>query len=275
MKEKNANKGKAGAIVVAIALLLAVLPFFGNAQEQNPTVYAVVEYMKVKQGDEQSYVDVERNYWKKIHQERVNQGEIVRWILYEVRFAGSGDEYNFVTSTIVDDPSKLELPFENIDFEKIFPGEDIDKISEETLQSRQLVKRNMIQMISSVEPDSGPSPFEYIEVDFMKVKPGMGGAYVDVENNVWKPVHKEFINDGSRVGWSLWQTIYPTGSGLDFQYATVNYIKDFSKINAADYNGAFARAHANEDANKLMDDTNNSREIVRAELWRVIDAVGR
>ncbi len=275
MKNKNAIKRKSGAMVAAIMFMLAMIPFTGISQEQNPTVYAVVEYMKVKQGDDQKYVDIEQNYWKKIHQERVNQGEIVRWMLYEVRFAGSNDEYNYVTATIVDDPAKLETPFANIDFEKIFPGEDIDKISNETMSSRQLVKRNLIQMVSSLDPDSGPEPFGYIEVDFMKVKPGNGGAYVDVENNVWKPVHKEFIKEGSRVGWALWQTIFPSGSGLDFQYATVNYIKDFSKINAADYNGAFAKAHANEDVDKLMEDTNNSRDLVRSELWRVVDAVGR
>ncbi len=270
MKKKVFFIKRTRAIAWAIVFGLATIPFMAFAQE--PTVFAVVEYMKVKQGDEQKYVDLERNYWKKIHQERVKNGEIVRWILYEVRFAGSNDEYNFVTGTIVTDPNKLENPFAGIDPEKILPGEDVDKIMQETSESRQLVKRNLIRMVSAVNPESGPVPFNYIQVDFMKVKPGNDNMYIDVETKVWRPVHQQFINDGARVGWSLWQTVFPTGSGLEYQYATTNFISDFSKIGAADYNGAFSKVHSGKNIDKLMEETNNSRELVRSELWRVVDS---
>lgn len=271
MKKKVFFIKRTNAIAWAMVFVLAAIPFLVSAQE--PTVFAVVEYMKVKQGDEQKYVDLERNYWKKIHQERVKSGEIVRWILYEVRYAGSNDEYNFVTGTIVTDPNKLENPFAGIDAEKIFPGENLDKVMQETTDSRQLVKRNLVRMVSTVNPESGFAPFNYLQIDFMKVKPGSDNMYIDVETNVWRPVHQQFINDGSRVGWTLWQTVFPAGSGMEFQYVTTNFLSDFSQVGAADYNGAFAKVHSGKNIDQLMEKTNNSRELVRSELWRVVDSV--
>lgn len=271
MKKKVFLMKRTNAIAWAMVFVLAAVPFLVFAQE--PTVFAVVEYMKVKQGDEQKYVDLERNYWKKIHQERVKNGEILSWVLYEIRYAGSNDEYNFVTGTIVTDPAKLENPFAGIDPEKVLAGENVDKIMQETSNSRQLVKRNLIRRVSTVNPESGPASFNYIQVDFMKVKPGNDNMYMDVETNVWGPVHQQFVKDGSRVGWSLWQTVFPAGSGLEFQYVTTNFLSDFSQVGAADYNGAFAKVHSGKNIDQLMEKTNNSRELVRSELWRVVDSV--
>lgn len=275
MKKEKFTFQKTKAFLLMLAFVTTSIPVAVFAQDENPQIFALIEFMKVKQGDEGKYMDIELNYWKKIHQERINQGEIIRWVLYQVRFAGSNDEYNYVTATLVDDPNKLEMPFAGIELEKIFPDEDLDKISAETLSSRQLVKRNLIRMVSSVHPEGGPAPFQYLTVDFMKVKPGGEDLYTEMENNVWKPVHEEFIKDGSRVGWGMWQLIFPSGSGLDYQYATTNNISEFSKIGTVDYNGAFGKAHPGKDVTSLLEDTNNSRELVRSELWQVVDTVGK
>lgn len=267
---RNLLNKRSGIIAWATILLMVAMPSVVIAQ--NPNVYALVEYMKVKQGDEQKYVDLETKYWKKIHQERVDKGEIVRWVLYEVRFAGANDEYNYVTVAVVNDPQKLEVPFAGIDPAVTLKGEDVDRIMKETNESRQLVKRNLIYLLSSV-PEAGPGPFKYVQIDFMKTKQGSENDYLNLENQVWGPVHNQFVKDGSRTGWSLWQGVYPGGSGMDYQYATANYISDFSKVTAADFNGAFSKAHPGKDINKLMKQTNESRELVRSELWHVLSSV--
>jgi hypothetical protein len=107
----------------------------------------------------------------------------------------------------------------------------------------------------------------------MKVKSGNEGKYMDAENNIWKPVHKQFVKDGSRVGWSVWQAVYPGGVGSDFQYATTDYLADFSKVGAADMEGAFSKAHSGKNIDQLMQETNDSRDLVRTELWRVVETV--
>jgi len=114
---------------------------------------------------------------------------------------------------------------------------------------------------------------KYIQVDYMKVKPGNDAAYLDAEKTIWKPIHKEFINAGSRVGWSLWSEIFPSGSACDYQYVTANYIAEFSKLGTADYNAAYAKAHAGKNMAEMESKTMNSRDLVRSELWQEVDEV--
>lgn len=259
-------------LVLAAAFLFFCYPTIGNAQNA-PTVFAIVDFMKVKPENDAKYLDVEKNSWKPLHQERLNQGKITGWILYRVLYSGTDDPYNYVTMTLFDNPVNLENPWADIDPAKVLPGKDLDKLLEETYKSRDLVKSNLIVRLDEVVPEGGPGEIKYIEVDFMKVKPGSESAYVEVEENIWKPVHKEFINAGTRVGWSLWDEIYPAGSAMDYQYVTANYFKDFSKIGMADYNAAFEKAHAGKNIEELNQKTDDSRDLMRSELWQLVEVV--
>ncbi len=271
MKAKNYMIQRAILFVLAMVFVFGASPVIGYAQDE-PVLFGVVDFMKVKQGDEANYVDLEKTVWKPIHQERINQGEIVGWVLYGVKYAGADDEYNFVTVALFDDPAKLEHTF-SLDVEQVHPGKDVDKLFQETMDSRQLIRQNLISRVDAVYPEGGPGDFKYIQVNYMKVKPGEGGSYVENELSVWKPVHQELINAGSRVGWSLWQVVFPFGTSLPYDYVTVDYYADFSKLGAADTEAAFSKAHAGKDMDKLFTETMNSRSHVRAELWEVLDSV--
>ncbi|MGD9929044.1 MAG: hypothetical protein AB7U05_03420 [Mangrovibacterium sp.] len=271
MKKQSYTGKKTRLVALMLAFVFGAIPIWGFAQ-QEPNIFAVVDYMKVKQGEEGKYIDLEKNFWKPIHQERIAQGEIIGWILYGVRYTGTSDDYNFVTVTLFDNPAKLEHTF-SVDPGKVHPGKDVNKIFNETLESRDLVKSNLVRRVDAVYPEGGPGNFKYLQVNYMHVKPGNEGMYVEAEQNVWKPVHQEFIQAGTRVGWSFWQMVYPSGSGVDSQFLTVDYFSDFSKIGMADHGAAFTKAHAGKDMNALMENTGKSREMIRTELWETLDVV--
>lgn len=272
MEKRLKNLRKTLLVPVVLALALAWLPQTGNAQN-DPTAFAISDLMKVKPGAEEKYLDLEKNFWKPIHQERIKQGKITGWILYRVLYTGTSDLYNYVTVTFFDNAANLENPWDGIDAKKILPGKDVDKAFDETLKCRDMVRSNLIMKQDEAFPEAGNGVVKYIQVDFMKVKPGNESAYLDVEKNIWKPVHKEFIKAGTRAGWSLWSNLYPSGSGADFQFVTVNFFSEFSKIGAADYNDAFKKAHPDKNIDELSLKTSNSRDLVRSELWEVVDSV--
>jgi hypothetical protein len=272
MEKRIKKLMKAMLIPMVLAFVLACLPQIGNAQN-DPTAFAITDQMKVKPGAEDKYLDFAKNFWKPIHQERINQGKITGWILYKVLYTGTADLYNYVTVTFFDNPAKLENSWDGIDAKKILPGKDVDKAFDEILKCRDLVRSNLIMKQDEAVPETNSGATKYIQVDFMKVKPGNEGAYLDVEKNIWKPVHQEFIKAGTRAGWSLWSSVFPSGSGADYQYVTANFFSDFSKIGAADYTDAFKKAHAGKDVDELNVKTGNSRDLVRSELWEVIDSV--
>ena len=261
-------------IAAAVFLLLIVqvsVPGKGYSQQNNPQLLALVECMKVKPENEDKYVSLEKEIWKPLHIERARQGNIVGWFLYRVRFTGTDDMYNYVTVTLFDSPLKVEDPWKNIDADKILPGKDLNKAMQETDESRELVSSALLNRQTFVYTEGGPGDFKYLQMDFMKVAPGKEGEYLDVENNVWKPVHNELIKAGKRVGWSLWGRIFPSGAELEYQFVTVNYFTDWSKIGTDNYNEAFAKAHPGKDVNDLSNRTNASRILAKSELWEVVD----
>lgn len=271
MKKKYNNYGKAMVVTILLSIAFGVFPLLGNAQENDPPLFALVECMKVKPENEDRYLEVEKSIWKPLHLERAKQGNIVGWFLYKVRFTGTDDKYNYVTVTLFADPLKIEDPWNNIDPAKILPGKDLDKAMQETGESRDLVSSAVITRQASVYREGGPGDFIFIQVDYMKVEQGKEDEYWDVETNVWKPIHQEFIKAGSRVGWSLWGRIFPAGAGLDYQFVTVNYMADWSKIGAANFTDAFSKAHAGKDLDAMSAKTGASRTLVKSELWEVVE----
>lgn len=60
----------------------------------------------------------------------------------------------------------------------------------------------------------------YGEVNFVKVNPGMGDSYLDVMKTIKK------INNGLKASktissWQLYRRVFPSGSSMDFNYATL------------------------------------------------------
>ncbi len=271
MKKKyNEFKRELVAFVV-FAIVLGVFPIMGNAQENNPRLFVLVECMNVQPENNDRYLAIEKDIWKPLHLERIKQGNIAGWFLYKVWFTGSDDSYNYVTVTLFDNPAKLEDSWKNVEPAKVLPGRDVNKLMQETLESRKMVSSSFINRLAFVYPESGPGDFKFIQVDYMKVDQGKGGDYRDVETKIWKPVHNEFIKEGSRVGWSLWGRVFPSGAGLDYQFVTVNYFANWAQIGKADFTSAFSKAHPDKDAQPLMEKTNASRVLVKTELWEVID----
>ena len=260
-------------VVVLFAIAWVKIPESASAQQNESPVFVQVDCLKIPFENEAKYLDFVKYTAVPIQKERIKQGTIAGWTLYKVRFTGACDDYNYVVVAVFTNPANIENPVKNLDVGKIFPGKDLNKVLMEANSLRTLVSSSLLQRQSSVYPENGPGDFKYLQLDFMKVKPGNDNEYLDVETNLWKPVHNEFIKAGSRVGWSLWGRVYPSGSGLNYQYVTVNYFADWSKIGAADFNAAFSKAHVGKDINALGERTNASRDLVKSELWEVVERV--
>lgn len=273
MKQTHSTLRKTIWALLIAFIICGTIPKSSLAQE--PNVYVIVELMKVEQGNEEMYLDIEQNIWKKIHQERVNNGTIMGWILYRVKFTGENDEYNYATATVFDNRSNIEDPFKGIDPQKILPDIDADEAMSKTVESRKLVKSQLIRRLDFAYPanSAGPPPFKFIHVNYMKVKPASGYPYI--ARTVWKPVLQEYVNQGTRAAWTLWQTVYPRGFAEDYQYIAVDYFSEWSQIGTSNFNEAFKKVHPGKNSNELMKESRESRTLVKTELWELVDMVMR
>ncbi len=239
-------------------------------QGQN-RLYALVEYMKTAPGKEWQYTELESKFWKPVHQARINQGEIIAWMLYHIRYTADGDPYNYATVTIYADPSQLENKW-TVDPIKVHPDKDVERLIEETDNSRTLVIKNLLfQQNGVVTNPTGPDP-KFLEVDYMAVQQGTDQQYLQLEDELWKPVHQALLSEGQRAGWSLWGRMYPSGYGLDYQYITVNDFATFDQIGQTNFEKTIRKCHPKLSLEEFEKRTNDSRVLVKSELWELLDA---
>lgn len=258
--------------VVSAALFIMVVchaPMLVMAQESNPLI--VVDLMKVKPENASSYVEMEQNIWKPIHQERIKKGLIVGWVMYEVMYAGSDDPYNYVTVNVYANPENLENPYKDMKFKEIHPDKELNVEMEKTAKLRTSARRQLMSRANYAYPEGAESPadYQYIVVNYMKTLPG--GNFMQVENELAKPVSQQLINSGNWAGWTVWSNVFPRGSAMESNVVTVDYYPDFSTIGTVNYRGAFEQAHPGKDWSEFTQKIGGSRDMVRSELWKLID----
>ncbi len=114
---------------------------------------------------------------------------------------------------------------------------------------------------------AGAAPPLYVAVDCMK---STAVDYVQLETDVWAPMHQHLVDTGKRNSWALYRVMYGDRSRCDFY--TVTTYRGEDQLNAeAAYEEAFRVAHPGKNGDEVMARTLASREHVATELWLQID----
>ena len=240
-----------------------------------PSLFVVVDFMNVEPGKHASYLEVEQEIWKPMHQERINEGIIVGWYLYAVEFSGEMNDYNYVAITLYDNARQLENPWRSDIPEKVHPGRKVEELMQKTYESRTRIKSELFYSIATAPEIPLERPAPYMQVNFMKVEPQMASEYEQLESEIWQPIHNESIRSGRTTGWGLWSSLFPRGSGRPYQYITLNSFSEYSYIFELDFSIPFNSIHPDKDFAETQARTWEVRSIVRTELWDLIDYVIR
>ncbi len=253
-----------------ISLLLILGFLLPGFSQTTPAVFATVTLQKVEPGKDKEFLKMLSENWKPMHQVRKQSGKITNWRLYKVLFAGTNDEYNYVTVSYFDSWAKTEP---NDDWPELLkksnPKAD-QAIFARTTELRKIVRQSVYSRVDATAANN--SPIKFVEIDFMKVKEGQGAEYVKVEKEVWKPLHQVLVTDGKRAGWGLWQLILPGGSQNTHDYVTSNIYSSYGQMAEGNYEEAFKKAHPGKDVTEALDRTGKTRSLVRSEVWELIDS---
>ena len=259
----------------AVAMVAGVLACATEAAAQNQSLVVTVEYMKVAPGQDAAYLQVEQKMWKPIHEARVKAGKAIAWYLYRVASpSGTLVDHNYVTVAVYNGFEATENPYPDDLLAKIVPAQSVTEFMRKTLASRELVRSEMWEGIAdmriSVPPGSKPAPF--LNVAFMKVPPGGESAYVEVEK-LWKKMHEVRVKEGTLVSWGVYARLLPEGSDYPYNFATTNAYARYKDLNGLDFQAAFQKANLGMTVNELAERTGKSRDLVRGEIWVLVDSV--
>ena len=116
-----------------------------------PPRYAFIGYMKPEYGKVGQYVELERRYWKPLHQDRVSRGILRSWSLYGVRFPGGTDrQYTHFTVQLLDNFQDLETQYPEGIWEKVHPSIKQDDIDARTNAARKMVRTDVLTLMEHV-----------------------------------------------------------------------------------------------------------------------------
>jgi len=262
--------------LLGIGCVLAMVLAVGVAPALAQGSYVQVDYMKVAPGKDQAYVDMERNVWKPYHQALVDAGQHAWWGLYGVRSpAGSEVGYSYATVNVFSKFTDMETPFSADVLRKVYPGKDISTFGNEALATRDLVRSETWQLIDQVPEGGLATPARYLLINCMRVPSGGAEAYLQLEREMWKPIHAARVADGYTAGWQLYGLRFPNRTAADCTFGTVESYNKFANLENPVTLDMIKKVHPNADAATIAaisDRTEAVRQLVQQQLWELIDS---
>ena len=255
-------------------LLLIALLLMGNtavAQEGQQDLYLLFEFMQVDNEQESAYMETE-NFWEKVHQARVDNGDCVGWDLWALT---NGEEQGsqYLTVQLFNDPVKMmDGTGYSEAWNAAYPNlsdEESNAKMEHPAKSRDLAYRVFLKQIDVAGSDFQMPIGTLAIINFMKAKPGMSGDYVKMENEVFKPMHQAEIDRGGRAMWGL--MVNMTGYGTD-EYAShiaVDMYADYDQY----FNGGGDGPELTEDQQKAIEEGLATRDLRRTYHAKLIKKV--
>lgn len=199
-------------------------------------IYLLFEYMVVDGEQSQAYNDTEE-FWSKIHQERVENGDIIGWDLWSLQPGGEWQDFQFLTVQVYDDPVKM---MEGTSWDRLlsaakkaYPEMSEDEINlkiSHSEKTRDLAVRQYLHQIASTDGDFDMPEGTVCRINMMKTEPGGGSDYVTAETKHYQPLHQKAADKGHLGSWEIAEVISPSGSDIYANYVTFDMYKSFDQM---------------------------------------------
>ena len=248
----------------------------GAGYAQNDFPISAVMFMQADDGAE--YVDMELEIWKPVHAQRIRDGQINAWFLYQVVSPDGGNrDYNYMVVEVYPNWAALENPFENA--EKVFKevhGEevDLDAVMQRTDNARDMVgtdwwvRREWIQ-----KDDYSVDELKYVVLDWMDVNPGHEDGYMEMEKEYYMPVHQARVDAGNILTWGLWSKMGYSESQGSVDHATSAGYASFEALMNAYPEDAWQNAHEDVDQDVIYKKMREHRTMTGSTIMRLVDYV--
>ena len=242
--------------------------------QDDPTNYHLIGYMKVEPGMHGDYLKLEKA-WKKIHAARKEAGDLQNWSLSRVISPTGADvEYNYVTRNTYRGDKQLANHFEGDympeNWTSLLTPEEIQLVMR-TGEIRTIV-RNEVWTNAEVALADDYNKATITVFNYFDHPEGKSRAdHFAVERDIWLPLHKARIADGSLKGWVLLQMMMPGGSSQPYHDATVDIYADMNALLADPMFDYFEKIHPGKKVADLMERTNANSDLMMREVRMTLD----
>jgi L-rhamnose mutarotase len=236
------------------------------------TILEEVEFMKVMPGMGDEYVKTEE-VWKKIHEMRKANGEILYWSLFRCAYpSGSENKYDYITVTGYKNGAALQAKEKATvkAWTKGLTKEEIDIVMN-TNKTRKLIATELDAKLVNI--GDNPSA-NYVLSRFMKIAPNNQVEYEKMIDMA-KPVLAEAIKNGKAAGYDFFKTVLPIAHDVPDYTGCF----DFTNLGDAlknmggfpDIEPEFKKVLPNQNYATWSKRLSEMRQIIGMELWKKVD----
>ena len=263
-------------VLLAVSCATTQKPAEDSLSLNEPSTYVVVDYKNIAQDHVNDYLKVEE-YWKPVHQERINDDRMKAWLLLKVVNEENKDlPYNFITLNVYDDMDKASKGATSEDWTNAHGAQKISadgpKMRALTQKVNNIIRRDRCKTVSSIY-----SLTKYRIANFMKTTPDQRDAFVKSRKSFIKPIFNRMIHDidAPMNGWILNELVTTDGVEKDYNFISFDLFKDKSDIGRSNPQKNYTKlAHPDlsDDQAKAASEKNyQMRKMVKREVWEVVD----
>ena len=203
-------------------LLFTLLLISGWATAQE--LYVGLHYITVKSEDAQGLIELEKNYFSKLHKAAIDRGEKIGWDMWQLTNSTDVGHTTFVYAHL--QPS--------LDTSNLGGGNSSQEFSEKELQMARaqwggkVVKARFIMTVfkGGFVPAAGEKPASIGVLSHMEVDPTRMYEYEQTELKRFMPAFK---SNPMVKGWGLHKILDPLAEGAP-NYLTANFYDDMSAV---------------------------------------------
>lgn len=254
--------------ITFLILIFATLSL--NAQ------YALVDFMYVPEGGDETYVKMEQSYAKPVHQRLIDEDKMNYWGLFRVAYpAGTGADYQYVTVRIYEGADQLaNATAFNETFEKVHENEILEALMSTVVNTRDLVETHRLYRWEMFQDPNLKAHPEILQVVYFKNPMPKWEDYQKMEKELFHPMHKKEIEMGLRAGWQGYQLQSPMGSSMPYSHVTVDSYKNWEQyMKPKKEEAVLSAVHPKKTREEINEVFYQTADLVRMEEWHLIDYV--
>jgi hypothetical protein len=254
---------------IRLCLTTAGCLFIAAAQDQ--PAYVRDACVKVAPGKSAEYAAMLRDVTAKQMRVRIDDGHAAWWLaLSSVVPAGAAARCDYhVVIGYAGFPPEGSAEQTTAELKKA----GLNITSEEYVAKRDMLSSLVNLDIWQVRADVGPAleKGQYARLNYYRVKPGQGAAWLKLETTGWKPL-AESLKD-SHLGWHLNTLAMPAGEYLHYNALTVDTFPSWTALGqGVPANTAWPKVHPDMPFADYLSLVGNTVERYRVDVLRVVEA---
>lgn len=240
-----------------------------------------LEYIKLPTGDWNGYSNHIQKDWKPLYRSMIETGNLKAWKLFWVRFpAGQEIPYDIVNVTFHKDSIGMSNSSVS-DFYNQNRGEGDDfflQMEKTLLNTANRVKVEIYEIIEEAhgafELDSLAKSNQNYQIDFMDAAQAQAVDYVQMEKEIFRPMHQVAMEDGRLKSWTLAKRTNQNNNAILQRFIIFNQwsswanwqaagrLQDFQKVDPELDQGGF---------NEIFNKIGKLRQMTKSEMWSIWD----